>query len=163
MAALVRGLGPALGGIMWAASLSFKHAGQQAFPFTLVALVAIAAHPRESSGQPYTMGHRPIPFPFLSMRDLNKRGSMLLKFYGACNSDPVVDVGRVSSACAVLLFLSARNGRRPQSLKNSRTSLPVPDMPFKELLCLWMAILKTKPSGPKTQPESGWSQILQTH
>eukprot|EP00967_Tisochrysis_lutea_P067569 scaffold88276_cov15-Tisochrysis_lutea.AAC.1 len=44
MAALVRGLGPALGGIMWAASLSFKHAGQQAFPFTLVALVAIAAH-----------------------------------------------------------------------------------------------------------------------
>jgi len=32
---------------------------------------------------------RPIPFPFLSMRDLNKRGSMLLKFYGACNSDPV--------------------------------------------------------------------------
>lgn len=38
------GLGPALGGIMWAASLSFDHAGQQAFPFLMVALVAVIAH-----------------------------------------------------------------------------------------------------------------------
>jgi hypothetical protein len=29
---------------MWAASLSFKHAGQQAFPFLVVAGVAVVAH-----------------------------------------------------------------------------------------------------------------------
>jgi hypothetical protein len=41
VAALVRGVGPAMGGILWAASLELKFDGHQFFTFVVVALVAI--------------------------------------------------------------------------------------------------------------------------
>ena len=41
LAALVRGIGPAMGGIMWAASLDIHSAGQQFLPFAVIAVVAV--------------------------------------------------------------------------------------------------------------------------
>lgn len=41
LAALVRGVGPALGGILWAASLGLHSAGQQFLTFVIIAVVAI--------------------------------------------------------------------------------------------------------------------------
>jgi hypothetical protein len=40
LAAFVRGVGPALGGVLWAASLELQQAGQQFLTFTIIALLA---------------------------------------------------------------------------------------------------------------------------
>lgn len=42
LAALVRGVGPALGGLLWAASLGLHSAGKQFLTFGLIAMVAAA-------------------------------------------------------------------------------------------------------------------------
>jgi hypothetical protein len=43
IAALVRGLGPAMGGLLWSACLALHMPGQQFAPFAAVALLAVGA------------------------------------------------------------------------------------------------------------------------